>query len=614
MKNPLIQKRSSSSKTILTLGIIVTLVISIAMAIVIVFAFNSQSFNSIVNISFEAVDIDGKVELYSTLKTGTEIKIGEASFDADEPKTTNTIDGANVELNRTDDYVTFKYKFYNYGDRSYSALLSYLTYPTSENVEVLYSQDNSSYVLNKSIIIVSGNNINEYFIRIKVQDIALDSLFEGDFNWLLEKYNGDQEFSLGAVDYIYNNNTGSYTATYTGAELENNTLYIASSVGSASVTTIGKMATLPANTTVVLEEGITKIDNGAFNNNSGLVEIEIPASLEIIDFSAFANCKNLTTITFPEDSNLKEIKGYAFQSSALEDITLPDSVESIGNMGFYNTKITEFTIPASVIKIGAGAFAYNQNLTEIIVEEGNTCFEMRGKCLIEKSTGRLIRGFNDSVIPDDGTIKIIDSYAFYFQSLFELTYLPQGVEAIENSSFAYCKISTVVLPSKLKRIGSHAFAGNGLLSLQLPASVTTIGEGAFSATNLTTINIEDGNTNFKVSGNCLIEISSGKIIKGFNDSVIPSDGSVKVIGAYSFSSLQINEIIIPESVLNIDSYAFHNSSNLKSITFKNTIGWFYSSSSSATNGTNLNSTDLANPTTAADYLTNTYKSYYWKRA
>jgi hypothetical protein len=52
---------------------------------------------------------------------------------------------------------------------------------------------------------------------------------------------------------------------------------------------------------------------------------------------------------------------------------------------------------------------------------------------------------------------------------------------------------------------------------------------------------------------------------------------------------------------------------LTSVTFKNTSNWWYASNPYATSGTGLDSSDLANKSTAATYLVTTYYKYYWKR-
>jgi hypothetical protein len=65
-------------------------------------------------------------------------------------------------------------------------------------------------------------------------------------------------------------------------------------------------------------------------------------------------------------------------------------------------------------------------------------------------------------------------------------------------------------------------------------------------------------------------------------------------------------------VTSIGSYAFYKCSNLSSVVFKNTSSWYYTTSSTATKGTKIFSSDLASSVTAAKYLTTTYYKYYWK--
>ena len=60
----------------------------------------------------------------------------------------------------------------------------------------------------------------------------------------------------------------------------------------------------------------------------------------------------------------------------------------------------------------------------------------------------------------------------------------------------------------------------------------------------------------------------------------------------------------------IDVYAFIGCKSLKSVTFKNTSGWYVTTMQNATSGTNIT---VTNASTNATNLTNTYKYYYWYR-
>ena len=82
---------------------------------------------------------------------------------------------------------------------------------------------------------------------------------------------------------------------------------------------------------------------------SGLAKGAIPSS-------AFASCSALQSVTIPD--SVTSIGNYAFGScSALQSITIPDSVTSIGNMAFTHCYLLQsVTIPDSVTSIGYSAF------------------------------------------------------------------------------------------------------------------------------------------------------------------------------------------------------------------------------------------------------------------
>ena len=100
---------------------------------------------------------------------------------------------------------------------------------------------------------------------------------------------------------------------------------------------------------------------------------------------------------------------------------------------------------------------------------------------------------------------------------------------------------------------------------------------------------------------------------GLTSVTIPD--SVTSIGQYAFYGCTgLTSVTIPDSVTSIGSYAFYGCTGLTSVTFENTTGWWCSTSSTATSGTSIiASSALANASTAATYLTDTYDFYYWYR-
>jgi len=86
--------------------------------------------------------------------------------------------------------------------------------------------------------------------------------------------------------------------------------------------------------TINISDGITYIGKSAFNDLDVLSEVIIPASVETIGDSAFANCPKLTSISIDESSRLSVIGSSAFQGTGLKEITIPDSVTTIQSGAF----------------------------------------------------------------------------------------------------------------------------------------------------------------------------------------------------------------------------------------------------------------------------------------
>jgi hypothetical protein len=60
---------------------------------------------------------------------------------------------------------------------------------------------------------------------------------------------------------------------------------------------------------------------------TGLVEIILPASVEILGDECFSLCGSLYSVTFESGSRLSRIEGRAFSETGFIEIIIPSSVE-----------------------------------------------------------------------------------------------------------------------------------------------------------------------------------------------------------------------------------------------------------------------------------------------
>ena len=207
---------------------------------------------------------------------------------------------------------------------------------------------------------------------------------------------------------------------------------------------------------------LTKIGAGAFASCRGLMQLNLPASLEMLDSYAFYGCTKITgRVILP--ANLKTIANYAFYSCEKVDafdFSQCTRITKIGDSAFrYCTKITTVKLPKSLTEIAGNAFLGCTELATLTVQPGGDLIEESGIIYNSGKTKLLCRV--PKVVPASfpGTLKEIVGGAF--QGCIGLTQLnlPASLETIGDDTFSNCTeiTGTVVMPANLKTIGSFAF-------------------------------------------------------------------------------------------------------------------------------------------------------------
>jgi len=320
-------------------------------------------------------------------------------------------------------------------------------------------------------------------------------------------------------------------------------------------------------------DGIRIIGDSAFDNCRNMQSITIPATVRAIGYEAFRGCVELKEISFAEGSELQWIVLGAFMGCyQVTEFLLPEGLIGIGTGAFWDCNgMRSIVIPASVRQLDEDLFPYCYHLEEITVAEGNPVYHSAGNCIIETATKTLVAGCSQSVIPSDGSVTTLGERALS-TFVFESVVIPECVTRIERDAFCASTILSLVIPEGVTYIGSGAFAiTNYLQEVSIPASVVEIGDGAFSGGWITSISVAEGNLFYHSEGNCVIETATKRLVAGCKNSVIPSDGSVTIIGSSAFAHMNgVTEFAIPKSIVLIDMEAFYDSYGLATFYYEGT--------------------------------------------
>ncbi len=242
---------------------------------------------------------------------------------------------------------------------------------------------------------------------------------------------------------------------------------------------------------------VEEIKASAFFRNEQIQSLVIPGSVVKIGREAFYKCANLESITF--SNGLVEIGGH----------------------GFYGCdKLTSLFLPASVESIGGAVFDDCDGLLSITVDSQNTAYKSVDGNLYTKDGKEFVQY---------AIAKTAESFV-----------IPDGVETINNCSFAYCKsLKSVTIPNTVKKISYAAFwRCTGIITITIPSSVEVIDTYAFRS--------------------CI----------GLEEVCFEENSKLRTIQQRAFYECRnLKTITIPEAVTFIGNEAFYDCQSLEKIYF-----------------------------------------------
>ena len=117
---------------------------------------------------------------------------------------------------------------------------------------------------------------------------------------------------------------------------------------------------------IELPENIKFIENMAFMNCESLQKISLPSSLKEIASNAFSGCTSLRNVAFANECQLLSIGNASFyHCTSLSSIVLPSALQKIGDSAFDTSGLNDITIPASVETIEENCFANCRRLQKV---------------------------------------------------------------------------------------------------------------------------------------------------------------------------------------------------------------------------------------------------------
>ena len=359
---------------------------------------------------------------------------------------------------------------------------------------------------------------------------------------------------------------------------------------------------------------------------------EFRAWLEETQVVEISFAGNLNTFIDGEDFLVKNIADNAFYRSTIESLVMPDTIEEMGtsnvfsyssNLNFiklsynltnltslnYCTSLLKVFVPNSVTTIGSGVLSgvgTSTNHLQLYLPDTITSMGSIANCCDVYFRGEL-KNWCYIDFPVAGNYRLVIGGNFYLNGnrLDELDFTNTGITKINPHAFSGFQNITKVKTGDLKTIGEYAFfvCGN-ITDLYISKELEIIDDNTFqSNTKLSSVFFEENSKLYTIGGDAFSRCTS------------------------------LSSIILPDTLIKLDSHAFYECSNLKYVKMSKNLEYigryaFYRTGVNIVELSDVNDwyrttvyqdyinkqngTAVSIPGNAATYLKQNYTYYYYK--
>ena len=321
-------------------------------------------------------------------------------------------------------------------------------------------------------------------------------------------------------------------------------------------------------TSLVIPDSVGSLGSHCFFNCTELTDLTIPVSLNsygVAECPAFEGCVAVENVTITRGNGVPfdysdwegifhcNLAPWNLNGNIAKKIVVSDDVGRLGKFMFYYTNIKELTIPV-------GATSYSAVYT--MVYAFLAPYDSLEKVTITKGTG----ASPDYSVITESSVHNPWNKAPNLKSIV----VEEGVTYLGTYTFAYCKVNTLILPNSLVSLGKDMSVCLNVRYLTLPISVNAVQDSKDPAfrgiTGLWELTLTPG-TGYGVDystdkfSDYWYQSTPWYLSMGYLTEITLQEG-IRSLGSNAFCGMNIDHIIIPDSVESLGDHTFYQCRDL----------------------------------------------------